>query len=115
MVINSDKKVSSAPDSLAILVSTDQHLDPVINLTTAAFAKGKSVNLLFTGKGVLLTIRPQFRKLVGKATVSICDVSFRANGLHGRENEVPGVTRQHFVTQAKNAQLMVNAKRHLVF
>ena len=114
-MISKDKAAVSATDSLAILVSTDNHLDHVVNLTTAAFAKGKKVNLFFTGKGVLLTIRPQFRKLVGKATVSICDVSFRANGLHGREEEVPGVTMKNFATQAKNAQMLAGADRHMVF
>ena len=114
MVISQNKTAMSATDSLSILVSTDKHLDHVVNLTTAAFAKGKKVSLFFTGKGVLLTIRPQFKKLVGKATLSICDVSFRANGLHGREEEVPGVTMNDFATQAKNAQMLANSDRHLV-
>jgi predicted peroxiredoxin len=114
VVILQDKTAVSVTESLAILVSTDKHLDHVVNLTTAAFAKGKQVSLFFTGKGVLLTIRPQFKKLVGKATLSICDVSFRANGLHGREEEVPGVTVNNFSTQAKNAQMLASADRHLV-
>jgi len=114
VVIPQDKAAVSVTESLAILVSTDKHLDHVVNLTTAAFAKGKQVSLFFTGKGVLLTIRPQFKKLVGKATLSICDVSFRANGLHGREEEVPGVTVDNFSTQAKNAQMLASADRHLV-
>lgn len=113
-MIPQDKAAVSVTESLAILVSTDKHLDHVVNLTTAAFAKGKQVSLFFTGKGVLLTIRPQFKKLVGKATLSICDVSFRANGLHGREEEVPGVTVNNFSTQAKNAQMLASADRHLV-
>jgi len=110
-----DKKEWSAADCLAILVSTDQHLDHVVNLTTAAFAKGKSVSLFFTGKGVRLTMAKRFGELAGKAKVSICDVSFRANGLHGRENEVPGVTIKNFTTQAQNAQMLARAGRHLVF
>lgn len=113
-MILQDKTAVSVTESLAILVSTDKHLDHVVNLTTAAFAKGKQVSLFFTGKGVLLTIRPQFKKLVGKAALSICDVSFRANGLHGREEEVPGVTVNNFSTQAKNAQMLASADRHLV-
>ena len=104
----------STTHSLAILVSSDNHLDHVINLTTAAYVKGKRVSLFFTGKGVLLTVRPQFKKLVGKATLRICDVSFRANGLHGREKEVPGVTVKDFVTQAENAQMLAGADRPLV-
>jgi hypothetical protein len=104
-----------AADALAILVSTDRHLDHVVHLTAAACAKGKRVSLFFTGKGVLLTMHPRFKELVGKAALQICDVSFRANGLHGRENEVPGVTAKDFSTQAINAQMLAAARRHLVF
>ncbi len=114
MVIPQDKAASPATGSLAILVSSDKHLDHVVNLTTAAFAKGKMVSLFFTGRGVLLTVRPQFKELVGKASLSICDASFRANGLRGRETEVPGVTMKDFATQAKNAEMLARADRHLV-
>ncbi len=100
---------------LAILVSTDRHLDHVINLTVAAFEKGKQVSLFFTAKGVLLTLDPRFQQLVGKASLSICAASFRANGLQGREHEVPGVTMQDFGSQAENARLLAGAYRHLVF
>jgi hypothetical protein len=102
-------------DCLAILVSTDRHLDHVINLTAAAFDKGKQVRLFFTAKGVLLTLDPRFKQLVGKASLSICGASFRANGLQGREHEVPGVTLEDFATQARNAQMLADACRHLVF
>ena len=113
-MISQDKEAMSATGSLAILVSTDKHLDHVVNLTAAAFAKGKKVNLFFTGKGVRLTLRPRFKELAGKATLSICDVSFRANGLHGREEAVPGVTMKDFATQAINAQMLTGADRHIV-
>ena len=106
---------AAGANSLVILVSSDRHLDHVINLTTAAFNKGKQVSLFFTGKGVLLTLDPRFKQLVGKASLSICDVSFRANGLQGREHEVPGVSMKDFATQAQNAQLLAGAHRHLVF
>ena len=53
--------------------------------------------------------------MVGKAKLSICDVSFRANGLHGREEEVPGVGFKDFATQAKNAEMVAQADRYLVF
>ena len=52
-------------EKLGILVSSDNHLDYVINLTRAAREKGKEVELFFTGKGVLLTQSPDFKKLVG--------------------------------------------------
>ena len=116
LVVNSQNNTKRFPTgALAIMVSTDKHLDHVVNLTTAAFAKGKKVSLFFTGKGVLLTLKPKFKALVGKAVLSICDVSFRANGLHGREHEVPGVTMDAFSTQAGNAEMLNMADRHLVF
>jgi predicted peroxiredoxin len=102
-------------DSLGILVRSDDYLDEVIGLTTAAHEKGKEVSLFFTGKGVLLTLKPRFRELVGKARLSVCDVSFRANGLHGREEEVPGVGFKDFATQARNAEMLALADRYLVF
>ncbi|BBO78244.1 hypothetical protein DSCW_56610 [Desulfosarcina widdelii] len=102
-------------DSLGILVSTDKHLDHVVNLARAAHEKGKSVNVFFTGSGVRLTMQRQFKELVGKAKLSVCDVSFRANGLHGREDEVPGVGFKDFATQAKNAEMLAQSDRYLVF
>ena len=100
---------------LAIMVSTDKHLDHVIQLTSAALAKGKQVGLFFTGKGVLLTVKPQFKQLAGMASVSICDASFRANGLHGRLGKIPGATPINFTSQAKNAEMLSQADRYLVF
>lgn len=102
-------------NSLGILVSSDKHLDHVVSLAKAAHEKGKSVSVFFTGNGVRLTLQPQFAELVGKAKLSVCDVSFRANGLHGRENEVPGVGFKDFATQAKNAEMLTQSDRYLVF
>jgi len=102
-------------DTLGILVSSDKYLDHVVNLTQAAHAKGKQVSLFFTGQGVLLTMHPRFKELVGKAKLAVCDVSFRANGLQGRESEVPGVGFKDFATQAKNAEMLAQSDRYLVF
>ena len=102
-------------DRLGILVSSDRHLDYVVNITKAAHAKGKAISLFFTGNGVLLILAPQFKELVGKAELAVCDISFRAYGLHGRENEVPGVDHMDFATQARNAEMLSEADRYLVF
>ena len=102
-------------DTLGILVSSDKHLEDVISLTSAAHEKGKQVQIFFTGKGVLLTLVPKFKELVGKAKLSVCDVSFRSNGLHGREDEVPGVGFKDFATQGRNAEMLNDVDRYLVF
>ena len=98
-------------EKLGILVSSDRYLDYVINLTTAAEKKGKEVEIFFTGKGVLLTQSPDFKKLVGKAKMSLCDVSFRALKLEG---DVPGMGFKDFATQAKNAELIEKSDRYVV-
>ena len=100
---------------LGVLVSSDKHLDHVVNLTGTAHAKGKEVQIFFTGRGVLLALKPEFEQLVGKAKLSICDVSFRANGFHGREEEVPGIGFKDFATQAKNAEMVAQVDRYLAF
>ncbi len=99
-------------EKLGVLVSSDRHLDYVINLTDAAHAKGKEIEIFFTGKGVLLTQSPEFSQLVGRAKMSLCDVSFRALGLEG---DVPGFGFKDFATQAKNAEIIKNSDRYVVF
>jgi predicted peroxiredoxin len=99
-------------DNLGILVSSTKYLDYVIALTKAAHDKGKNVRIFFTGKGVLLTQKPEFEQLVGKAKLSVCDVSFRANNLSG---DVPGVGFKDFATQARNAEMIEWCDRYVVF
>ncbi len=102
-------------DCLGILVSSDRYLDYVVSITEAAYERGKFVRLFFTGKGVLLTLKPQFKKLVGKAKVAVCDISFRSHGLHGKEREVPDADHIDFTTQATHADIVSEADRYLVF
>lgn len=97
---------------LGIMVSSDKHLDYVINLTAAAYSKDIQVKIFFTGRSVLLTQHEEFKELVGKAQLYVCDVSFRANGLEGKE--VPGVGFKEFVTQARNAEMLEESDRYLV-
>jgi len=101
-------------ESLGILVTSDRHLDYVINLTEAAHKKEKTVQIFFTGDAVKLGLTPDFKKLVGKAKLAICDVSFRALGFLGREDEVPGVGFKDFATQARNAEMSAECDRYLV-
>ena len=97
---------------LGIFVSTQKHLDWVIELTKAAKAKGKKVVVFFSGLSVHLTQKPEFAQLVGEAErITVCDVSFRAYGLHGKE--VPGVGFKDFVTQARNAEMVEECARYL--
>jgi predicted peroxiredoxin len=98
---------------LGIMVCTPKYLDYVINTAKAAHKKGIEVEIFFTGKGVLLTQEERFKELVDVAKLYVCDVSFRANGLEGKE--VPGVGFKQFVTQARNAEMIEQCDRYLVF
>lgn len=99
-------------DKLGILVGTDRHMEHIINITRAAHAKGKAIEIFFTGAGVKLTQREDFKQLVGKAKLSVCDVSFRGLGFYG---DVPGVGFKDFATQARNAEMMDGCDRYVVF
>ena len=102
-------------DTLGILVTTDKHLESVIELVNAANEKGKEIQVFFTGSAVHLTVVPDFGQLAGKAKIWICDVSFRANGYHGREEEVPGTDFKSFATQGRNAEMLAETDRYVVF
>ena len=99
-------------DKLGILVGTNKYMDHIINIADAAHAKGKKIQIFFSGAGVLLTQDPDFKKLAGKAKLSVCDVSFRDFGLSG---EVPGLEPEDFVTQAKNVELINGCDRYVTF
>jgi hypothetical protein len=102
-------------DTLGILVSSKKHLDAVVELVKAAHAKGKETQVFFTGSAVFLTLEPAFAELEGKAKLWVCDVSFRTNGLHGREDDVPGVDYKGFATQGRNAEMLAEVDRYVVF
>jgi len=102
-------------DTLGILVTSTRHLDSVVKLVGAAHAKGVETQVFFTGAGVFLTLDPGFAELEGKAKLWVCDVSFRTNGLHGREDDVPGVDYKGFATQGRNAEMLAEVDRYVVF
>ena len=97
---------------LGILVNSNKYLGHVVSLAKAAAAKGKDMRIFFTGQGVLCTQKPEFEELVGKAKLFVCDVSFRSWGLSG---DVSGVGFKEFVTQAKNAEMIEECERYVVF
>lgn len=102
-------------ETLGILVTSKNHLESVVQLVKAAHTKGKETQVFFTGEAVFLTLEPEFAELEGRAKLWVCDVSFRTNGLHGREDDVPGVGYKDFVTQGRNAEMLAEVDRYVVF
>lgn len=99
-------------DKLGICVATRNQLNHVVGLARAAKAAGKEVEVFFTGEGVHLTQDPHFSELLGSAKCTVCEVSFIANGLKGKE--VPGLKYKDFVTQARNAEMVEHCERYVV-
>jgi len=98
--------------TLGILVTTDKHLDYVISLTETAFSKGKEIKIFFTGRAVKLIESTDFKRLIGKASIAVCDFSCRSLGLKCSRPEIePAI----FETQAKHAEIFKNCDRYLVF
>ena len=97
---------------LGILVSSERHLDKIINLCEAAKEKGVEVMIFFTHRGTLLAKDPRFSELKGKAKISFCRVAFES---HGLRSTIGRIDVKDFGTQAKNVELIEECDRYLVF
>jgi len=98
---------------LGVLVSSDRHLDKVIDLCRAAKKKGDvDVTIFFTHLGTLLTQDPRFGELEGLAKMSLCNVGFES---HQLKPPVVGINEKDFATQARHGELIEECDRYLVF
>lgn len=100
------------PGTLGILVTSDRHLDHVINVTETAHKKGLKVKIYFTGTAVRLIDALEFSRLAGKANLGICDRSFLSLGLEGH---LSGINANIFENRARHADIIRECERYLVF
>ena len=99
--------------NLGLFVTSDKHLDKVINLCQAARKKQDvEVTIFFSHRGTLLTQDPRFGELEGLATMSLCNVGFES---HGLKPPVPGIAEKYYATQARNGELIEDCDRYAVF
>jgi predicted peroxiredoxin len=108
-------------ETLGICVATKSRMAHVLGLTRAARDAGKEVKIFFTGEGVQLTQDPRFAELLqvakagssqARGQVTVCEVSYIANGLRGKA--VAGLGDKDFVTQGRNAEMVEECERYLV-
>jgi predicted peroxiredoxin len=108
-------------ETLGICVATKGSMAHVLGLVRATRSAGKEVRVFFTGEGVQLTQDPVFSELLQVAKtgssqtrgqVTVCEVSYIANGLKGKA--VPGLGDKDFVTQGKNAEMVEECTRYLI-
>lgn len=98
---------------LGVFVSSDRHLDKLIELCRAAKRKGDmEVTIFFTHLGTLLTQSPRFGELQGLAKMSLCNVGFES---HQLKRPVVGIDEKDFATQARHGELIEECDRYLVF
>ena len=95
---------------LGIFVSSDQHLDKIINICKAAKKKDIEVSIFFTHVGTLLTQDPRFKELDGLAQMSLCNVGFES---HGLKPPVPGIDEKDYATQARHGVLIEECDKYL--
>ncbi len=105
--------MTHSTQTLGICVATRRNMAHVVGLAKAAKAAGKEVKVFFTGEGVHLTHDPRFSELVGVAKVTLCEVSYEANGY--KDKTLPGLTFKDFATQGKNAEMVEECERYVVF
>jgi hypothetical protein len=97
---------------LGVFVSSDKHLDKVIQVCEAAQKKEVEVTIFFSHLGTLLSQATRFAELVGKAKMSLCNVGFEA---HGLKPPVPGIGEKDYATQTRNGEMIEDCDRYLVF
>ena len=98
--------------SLGLFVSSNQHLDKLIQLCQAAQKKDVNVTIFFTHMGTLLTQEPRFGELAGLAKMSLCNVGFESHGLNP---PVTGIHEKDYATQARNGEMIEDCDRYVVF
>lgn len=98
--------------TLGIFVSSDKHLDKIIELCKAAKEKEINVSIFFSHLGTLLTQDPRFGELEGLAHMALCNVGFES---HNLKPPVPGIAESDYATQARHGELIEELDRYVVF
>lgn len=98
--------------SLGMFVTSNRHLDKIIELCKVAQKKQVEVTIFFSHLGTLLTRDPRFGELEGLAKMSLCNVAFES---HGLKPPVPGITEKGYATQVRHAEMIEECDRYLVF
>ncbi len=99
--------------TLGIFVTSDKHLDKVIDLCQAARKKQDvEVTIFFSHLGTLLTQDPRFVELEGLANMALCNVGFES---HGLKPPVTAIAVLDYASQARNGELIDDCDRYVVF
>ena len=98
--------------SLGIFVSSNDHLEKIIQLCRAAKEKGIEVTIFLSHTGTLLTQDPRFGELEGLGKLSLCNVGFES---HGLKPPVQGIGEKDYATQARHGAMIEDCDRYIAF
>ena len=98
--------------SLGVFVSSDQHLDKIIELCKAAQKKDVDMTIFFSHRGTLLTQDSRFEEFEGLAKMAVCNVGFESYGL---KPPVIGIGEKDYATQARHGDVIEECDRYVVF
>jgi len=96
--------------SLGVYVSSDRHLDQLIDLCRAAKRKDVEVRLFFTHMGTRLCTDPQMADLQELADVAVCNVGFEANALKRSDSTLD---EKAYGSQTFHAEMIYDCDRYI--
>ena len=98
--------------TLAICVSSTEHMDKLINLCSAAKKKDVKVSLFLTHIATRLTKHPRFGELLEVANVALCHVGFESQKL---KKPVLGLDEKAYASQSFHAEMILDCDQYLAF
>ena len=97
---------------LGVYVSSERHLDQLIELCRAAHRKGVEVRLFFTHRGTRLCTDPRIKQLEGIARIALCKVGFEDNHIERAESPLDDKV---FSSQSWHAEMIYDCDRYISF
>jgi hypothetical protein len=97
---------------IGIYVTSDKHMDKLIEFCRAARKKGVETRVFFTHQGTRLCTDQRMAELIDVATVALCKVGFEANRLDPVD---ANVDKKAFASQSWHAEMIYDCDRYLSF
>jgi hypothetical protein len=97
---------------LGLYVSSNEHMEKILELCQAAKRKDVEVTIFLTHLGTSLTQDPRLEELLGLANVSLCKVGFDDRKL---QRPVVGLEDKAFSSQSFHAEMILDCDQYLAF
>ena len=95
---------------IGIYVTSDKHMDKLIEFCRAARKKSVETRVFFTHQGTRLCTDKRMNELTEVATVALCKVGFEANRLDSADAKVD---EKAFLSQSWHAEMIYDCDRYL--